>query len=77
MHAVTIRAMRDELEKIARLGSSEVGRLVNADKEQFPSSDAEGENAKRQHRTFAYPSTTTSSPDPEPRVPNDSQSFSF
>lgn len=71
MNEKTVQAFFDELEKISRAQeATELGKLVNADKEQFPTSDTGGGHlAKRQHRTFAYPTTSTSAPDPEDKTP--------
>ena len=76
MHPQTVQAFFDELEKISRAQTTtEIGKLVNADKEQFPSSDTDGGHlAKRQHRTFAYPTTSVSTPDPEPKTPDNDPS---
>lgn len=70
MNQVTANAFFDELTKIAEEGTA-IGRLVNADvgANQFPDTDTDGGVPKRGNRTFAYPKTTTSNPNPEDRVP--------
>ncbi len=69
MNPVTAAAFFDELTKIAKEGSP-IGRLVNADvgANQFPDAQV-GDTPKRSDRAIGAAKVTTSSPNPEDRVP--------
>lgn len=61
MDDLTYKAFLDELIKIAE--GSEIGKLVNADKDQFPTE--EGGVPKKQHRFSDQPEISGSAPPPE------------